>query len=489
MKSSIKINAISNYFAKFWGLISVYAFIPLYIHLLGNENYALIAFQSVILSFIFIADAGLSSSFSRECAKEKSSSKLLVLLSGIEKVLFTVLCIISIAFFLLSPYIAQFWLKIHDPLFLDGAILSLKLMAISLIPQVMISLYYGGLMGLERQVKANVINIVYTFVRSGMVLIPLFFWRSIETYFLWYALISITFCLLFRYSLVKTLSVNVIESEHYDKAKLLKELLPFSLGMLYLSIISAVNNQLDRLYVSYKFNLSDFSYYNLSSILGQASFLVVLPLAVTILPRLTKLLSENKKEDVYKLYEAFCFYIASIASTAVFSLILYSHEIIELWLGESYLHTSIVKLVPVLSVGTLFLALQLMPFQLSIANGHNKTSVKLGVISLIIYPIMLVFFCFKYKLIGATFPWVVINALNFLVLAFYINHRFYISFKRWFFSFCLLPVIISFIVVYVGHIIVHFLSQNHIISFTFGAGVGLISLLLSFIIFKKWIQL
>ncbi|EJV6001261.1 hypothetical protein N3887_005044, partial [Escherichia coli] len=64
MVISNKANIASNYLSKLWGVLSIYIFIPFYISILGEENYALIAFQSVILSFVFIADGGLGAAFS-----------------------------------------------------------------------------------------------------------------------------------------------------------------------------------------------------------------------------------------------------------------------------------------------------------------------------------------------------------------------------------------------------------------------------------------
>lgn len=89
--------------------------------------------------------------------------------------MFIILLIIASIFYFCSNLIASKWLKIENIDFLSSAVISLKLMAICIIPQVMLTLYYGGIMGLEKQVLANIINICYTFCRSGLVLVPIFF--------------------------------------------------------------------------------------------------------------------------------------------------------------------------------------------------------------------------------------------------------------------------------------------------------------------------
>ncbi|RZJ46768.1 MAG: hypothetical protein EOO44_22605, partial [Flavobacterium sp.] len=61
---------ISNYAAKFWGLISVFIFIPIYIKFLGVENYGVISFNALLLGIISFADAGMSSAIVKEFAKD-----------------------------------------------------------------------------------------------------------------------------------------------------------------------------------------------------------------------------------------------------------------------------------------------------------------------------------------------------------------------------------------------------------------------------------
>ena len=66
------IRLISNYVGKIWNLLSVFLFIPLYIHYLGIENYAVIGFYSLVLGIISFADAGMSSAITKELSSNSS---------------------------------------------------------------------------------------------------------------------------------------------------------------------------------------------------------------------------------------------------------------------------------------------------------------------------------------------------------------------------------------------------------------------------------
>ncbi|HCN7812122.1 TPA: O119 family O-antigen flippase, partial [Escherichia coli] len=221
-----------------------------------------------------------------------------------------------------------------------------------------------------------------------------------------------------------------------------------------------------------------------------SAFLLVLPLAVTVLPALTKLVGGEGDAGLRDYtYERFSYIVSALSSICVFSLIYYLNDIIKIWLGDVYLNSSIEDLVPLLSIGTLFLCLQLIPFQLSIANGYNKLSVRLGFFSLAIYPLLLVYFCKVLGVTGATIPWVVINALNFLVLTFFVNTRFYTGCKKWMLLMCLLPVTISFILISLGCLLANILQLDYVLHFSMGVIFGVVAILINWFVLIKWIHI
>ena len=68
-------NSIANLLGKFWGALSNFIFLPIYISLIGIENYSIIAFTLILTSIMSILDVGLTSTLSRELASDKNSKK------------------------------------------------------------------------------------------------------------------------------------------------------------------------------------------------------------------------------------------------------------------------------------------------------------------------------------------------------------------------------------------------------------------------------
>jgi O-antigen/teichoic acid export membrane protein len=68
----VKRNIIANATGRFWSIVSVYLFVPLYIKYLGIEAYGVIGFYAVLQGILFLADAGLSATLNRELARLSS---------------------------------------------------------------------------------------------------------------------------------------------------------------------------------------------------------------------------------------------------------------------------------------------------------------------------------------------------------------------------------------------------------------------------------
>ena len=66
-------NIIANVIGKLWSFVSIFLFIPLYVKILGIESYSIIAFYTVLQTFLTLVDVGLAATLNREFAKTTTS--------------------------------------------------------------------------------------------------------------------------------------------------------------------------------------------------------------------------------------------------------------------------------------------------------------------------------------------------------------------------------------------------------------------------------
>ncbi|MEO5687570.1 MAG: oligosaccharide flippase family protein [Burkholderiaceae bacterium] len=441
--ASLRWNVAANYGGKLWSIASVYLFVPIYIRLLGVGAYGLVAFYSVALAILYIADAGLSSAFAREAARASDRGRLAQLLASTEWALFAVVGSAGALMAVGADFVATHWLKTGSGVNAEVATQCLRLMPLALVPQIVIALYFGGLMGLQRQVSANASMSLFSFVRSGLVVLPIWLVPDIRVFFLWQAAASWFFLLLIRGSLRGELGISRFGLQRFSWSSL-QPILSYAGGMFAMSIIAGVNNQLDRLVVSKMRPIEEFAWYALAATLAQIPLIVTMPIASALLPRFTELVESGDRRQLRDLYELNSFFIASIAATGACALFFFAGDVAAVWMSHRQVPDTFVPIIQILSIGGLFLALQLAPFQLSLANGHNRTNVTLGVWVLFATVPLQIFLTSRFGLRGAGVPWLLLNLFAFVYLGIRLNRKFNSGRVRlWFFGHCLPPLAVA----------------------------------------------
>ena len=433
-------NVIANYISKLWVFASIYLFIPIYIKFLGVESYGVINFYTVILSILLFADAGLSATLSREFARSTDRIYSRNLLHTIERLYFVIIGVIIIALIFFSDTIVEKYL--HSNLIPKEKLsICVKLMGVGIAFQFITTLYYSGLMGLQKQVLANTINVFWSFFRTGIVLVLLYIYPSLYTFFIWQIISNIIFFLIMRLQLWKE-----IKADHSPQFKfeIIKTVGKFALGMMAMSIISSLNTQVDKLVVSKYLSLEQFGLYSLAAVISQISILVITPLSMAILPNLTKHVEEKKFDEIKKIFNLNSYVVSTIVSITTIALLMFTKEIIYIWTGNEFISKSLEIIVKVLLLGSSFLALQFMPYILAISNGHTKTNIKMGIVTVIIIIPSLIYCINKFGLIGATYPWLILNFISTFCLGYFILKMFMKGeFNTWLFKNTILPFVIS----------------------------------------------
>jgi len=160
--SLIKQNIIANFGGKAWTALMSLAFVPLYIKFMGIESYGLVGIFASLLALFGILDMGLSTTLNREMARLSAlpdkAREMRNLVRTLELPYWAVAVFIGIAVICLSGPIAHYWVKadkltpatVKQALMIMGGVVAFRWP---------VSLYSGGLMGLQKQVLLNGINV------------------------------------------------------------------------------------------------------------------------------------------------------------------------------------------------------------------------------------------------------------------------------------------------------------------------------------------
>lgn len=442
MNTTIK-NIIANYFGRFWSFISGFVFIPFYIKLLGIEAQGVISFSALLIAFMSLADVGLTSALSREVARSDNKDYISNLLFTVERIYFGICFGGFILVFLLSGLIAKNFLNAEN-LSITDLSNYVWMMGLAASLQMLASLYNGGLTGLQKQVLSNSLGVSYSIFRSVIGLFIVFLVPDLYIYFYWNIFSSIVYVVSTRYFLWKSIKTNDLPKFEYY---LFKKIWRFAAGMMLMTIIAVLNSQVDKLFVGKLLSLKEFAYYSLGSFLGQLPLLLTMPIVVAILPKMTQLAENKYKNDLRKMYHGYSFIIAAIACAVGVVFVLYTKNLVFLWVGSVEIMNNVNIVAKTLVIGGMFLTFQFMPFYLSIANGHNKTSIKFGLAGLFLVIPAIYIFVSLYGLSGAGIPWAILNISFFIIFGVKLTNKFLKGeTKKWFFYDIFLPLSVSIII-------------------------------------------
>ena len=414
----VKLNLISNIFAGAWTSIISIIFIPFYIRLLGIESYGLIGVYASLVGMIGILDMGLSSTVNKKIASlisfPEKIDEIRVFFKTVEIIFWIIGASLAIIIFILSGSIAENWLSFEK---LDSSTVKKSIILIGFIiaSEWPLRCYYGGLRGLQKQVRLNFIKIFFVFVQNfGALILLKFYSSSIIIFFSWQVIVSllhtITSCTVFRMSLPGSHRVAKFN------IKVLRKDLSFTKGLFGISLVSLFLSQADKVILSKMLSLEVFAYYMFSVNLAQMIYVIAGPFYTTLFPRFTELVSLGRDDELSSLYHKSTQFLSVLIFPVAIILVFFSQEIVSIWSGDLNLATNTSNLIKLACVGFTFNALMQIPYALQLSYAWTKLTLTVESIALIIFVPLVVLFIASFNAFGALIAKIIIFFLNFILI-------------------------------------------------------------------------
>lgn len=420
-------------------------------------------------------DAGLTATLSREFASSlNSATEKLKIYKTLESCYFIISVVVIILLLSTSNLIAFKWLNL-DNIAPEKVSFYLKIISFEVGLRLLGHFYSGGFIGLEKQVKSNMYQVVYGVVRNGLVLIPIFFYPSLHLFFIWQAITTFVYVIAIRFDLSLTLSksVKLFFTKPIIEKQILKNIWKFAGGMMLISMVAGLNTQMDKLALSKLLPIEVLGLYTLAFALSRGLNILSSPVSIAILPRMTTLFTAGNKVEAVKIFNIGYKLIAIVIFSFAAAMSFFSKELIWIWTNDHQLAEKSYLYVPWIAAGTAFLALQNLPFNVAIANGYTKYNNVLGISSLIItlpgYWILTKF----YGGIGAAITFSFVQIIIGIVFIHLVNRRFMqldaitIYIKNF-----LLPIIVSALITYILSNIITFDGNRLIVLIKIGLVVA-----------------
>lgn len=429
---SVKTNVVANYFSQAYIAVIGFVFVPVFIQYLGIEAFGLIAIFTILQSSLALLDMGMKPALGREMAKftagAHNAQSIRDLLRSVEIVAAAMATIISLGAFWSASWVASQWLNVQS-LPLSVVRHALVGMGVLCALRLVENIYSSSIAGLQRQVLQSVLGSGLVTARSlGAIAVLAWVSPSVEAFFIWQVLISI-------------ITIPILASVVYGELPMsprparfswdsLTAIWRFAGGVMTITLLSLLLTQSDKILLSRLLPLQVFAIYAVAGVLSGALYMLSTPIGAAFYPSFTQLITLRDAAALRLAYHRAAQLSAVVMGSAAIVLIIFADTVLRAWTGNRTLTEDAAPILRVLALGTLLSGFMGIPYQMQLAHGWTKLTIKMNVVAVALLVPMLFLVVPRHGGIGAAWVWVGLNA-GYMLIGIHFMHLRVLPWEKW----------------------------------------------------------
>ena len=426
--TSLRVNVITNFLSTAWSAILSIVFIPLYIKYIGPEGYGIIGLFTSIQVLLFLLDSGLSTTLNKELSRlsvlENTEQEMHDTVRTLGRVYWSIAVAAGLLSLAVSPLLAKYW--VHSSELSQNTITyAFILLSISMVFQFPTGFYSGGIMGLQKQGILNLLRVVFATLKSvGSIFILMYVSSSILGFLVWFLVISILQAISFRYALWYFLSRPGSNIKAIYRKSILQQIWRFAAGLTVISLTSILLTQIDTIILSKILSLKQFGYYTLAYTIGSFLYMIVSPVSQSYFPKFSALITENKYDELVKVYHQSCQLVTILVLPFGLFLAIFSKELLLVWTHNSETVLNTYQLVSLVTLALTIHCLMFMPYMLCLAYKYTKLALYMNLMILAIMIPGTALSAIYFGGIGGATCWLSINLIYLFVNPSLVHRKF-----------------------------------------------------------------
>lgn len=424
--SQLKKNIFANFMGQGWSTVLGLVAVPFYIRFLGMEGYGLVGFyttlQAVFNSFL---DFGLSATINREIARylalPAKIGQTRDLVRTLEVGYWLIGLLLGVGVSLCAPLIARYWIQ---SVLLPATEVQYVIFVMGILTAIQwpLTFYQGGLIGMEKIQLLNILNMVFSTIRSaGAIMVLWSLSASVHIFFQWQIIVSmcqvgITIFFLWR---------NLPVSDHFPRIQLslFTDIWRFIAGMSATSFVSFFLGQADRIILSKILTLEYFGYYTLATTLSTGLQTIGAQVVNALFPRFSSLFASGDQVTLRSLYHKSSQLVTVIILPAATVAAFFSKELIQLWTQDAVVTSNTALIASILFAGVALNTIVSIPYHLVVAYGWTSFGFFQNLLSIIVIVPLMIFMSLRLGGAGAALTWLVLNICYFVISPGIIHRR------------------------------------------------------------------
>ncbi|MCA1175450.1 MULTISPECIES: lipopolysaccharide biosynthesis protein [unclassified Pantoea] len=426
---SIKRNAIANYVGQIYLTLSGILVVPLYIQHLGMEAYGLVGFFSILLTWLQLLDAGVSTTLMREAARYRANQAEFVwfpaLFATLTRFFLISTLILVVLGWIATPWIAAHWLNAqHLPA--NDVVIAVGIMVITAAIRWRTSPYRSVIVGFEHQVWLNGVNLIITTLRTfGAVVVIQFFPNPVLTFFIWQLLVSIAEAACCIYKSCQLVPRSARKEKRDDLKGVLRPFIRFALSAAYSSAVWTFISQIDRLVLSKTLPLSQYGSFTVVATAATGILLLSSPIMQAIVPRMTGMKTRNEGDgEALKLYRYTTQAVAIFMAPLSITIACYAGPLLWAWTEKTQIVDEMSFVLSLYALGSGIQAICGLLYHLQYINGNLKLHMQgFSAFALILVPLN-IWCALHYGALGTGWLWLGQNIFYLVGWAWLVHRRF-----------------------------------------------------------------
>lgn len=412
---AVRKNIIANYLGTTVTALAPVLALPWYLSALGTQQFGLIAFITLMQAVLGLLDSGLAQALVSEFAvrfdmTKKAQLKTATLLLGFERIYWLFSLLVGAVVWLFSGLIAARWLNLGDMPVSTGRI-AIEGAAALFAAQFPGSVYRSLLVGAQAQVPLNAVLTVGALLKHFGAVIAVTLLPSLITYVAWHAGAALLETLARRTLAWRLLRVQASQVR-CDTFELLQVWRTIA-GLSGAALLGALTVQMDKIVLSRVIPLDQFGFYSVASSLAVGVLLLISPLVQAVLPRAIQLRSQPAALRHLSLKLAGLIGATVCCGALVFYFA--GHWLLTLWLKNAVAVSMIYPLLAVLLVGTALNAFYNVGYVHWLVHQNIRRILQVNLLAFVLAVAVIPPLVAWRGSMGATFGWLVINLIGFLL--------------------------------------------------------------------------
>ncbi len=410
--SSLRTNVLANAIGRFSSIILAVLCTPLYIHFIGIEAYGLIGFYITLQASISFLEMGLSRACSRELARHSgqgdvASQLTLDTLRSLEVIYWAVAILLGVVLFSASPWIASSWLNstVYSTADIERIVAIIAWVIALRWP---VGLYSGALMGLQRQVLMNTVQVVASVLNwAGSVVVLWLVDPDVLAFFQWQFFVAVFATALFVVFTWRAMPGSFIRGCFSLKA--IKMIARFATGVGSNAILGTILFQADKIILSAILPLKQFGYYALASVIANMASMMAGPVSNAVFPRFSQLVgAKAPTTSISSLYHLASQAVAVLIVPFSLTIAFFSDAVLYVYTGSAVAAENTSAVLMVLIVAKMLHASMIVPYALQLAYGWVRLSLIINIASVLWLVPAIYLLTSIYGPLGAALAWLVV---------------------------------------------------------------------------------